>query len=121
MAQVLGVVQIFWRGEEIPVETGATYKPAGMSQKPVTYGRRVSHANAFMGGVCTATTNLEQGQSLGELLARGTGELQVLCDTGQTFVHPDAFLSGDIPTVTGGEGGKIPLTWSFAEGEEVMG
>ena len=120
MAQVLGVVQIFWRGEEIPVETGATYKPAGMSQKPVTYGRRVGRADEFMAGECQATTNLERDQSLGELLARGEGELQVLCDTGQTFVHPDAFLSGDIPTLTGGEGGKIQLTWSFSEGEELL-
>lgn len=119
MPQTVGVVQIFWKGEEIPVETGATYKPAGLSQKPVTYGRRVARADEFMGGECTATTNLERGQSLGELLGRGEGELQVLLDTGQTFVHPDAFLSGDIPTLTGGEGGKIPLTWSFGEGEEL--
>ena len=120
MAQVLGVIQIYWRGEEIPVETGASYKPAGMAQKPVAYGRRVGNAGEFMAGECQATTNLEVGQSLGELLARGEAELQVLCDTGQTFVHPDAFLSGDIPGVTGGEGGKIQLTWSFGEGEEII-
>lgn len=120
MPQVLGVMQIFWRGREIPVETGATYRPAGMMQKPVSYGRRVGHAGEFAGGQCEATTNLEAGQSLAELLARGEGELQVICDTGQTFVHPDAFLSGDIPTVTGGEGGKIPLVWAFSEGEEVL-
>lgn len=120
MAQVLGVIQIFWRGEEIPVETGATYKPSGMSQKPVTYGRRVGNSQEFMAGECKATTNLEAGQSLGDLLTRGEYELQVICDTGQTFVHPDAFLSGDLPDLTGGEGGKIELVWSFGEGEEIL-
>lgn len=120
MAQVLGVVQIFWRGEEIPVETGATYRPAGMTQAPVSYGRRSGYAQTFAQGQCTATTNLERGQSLDELLARGEGELQVICDTGQTWVHADAFLSGEMPDVTGGEGGKIPLTWSFGEGEEIL-
>lgn len=119
MAQVLGVVQLFWRGTEIPVENGTTYRPAGMAQTPVNYGRRTSHAQQYMHGECTAVTNLEAGQRLDELLARGEGELQVLCDTGQTFTHTDAFLSGDIPNITGGEGGKISLTWSFSEGEEV--
>lgn len=120
MAKVLGVVDILWRGVNIPVEAGASYKPAGMMQKPVTYGRRVGNAQEFAAGQCTAVTNLEQGQSLGELLARGEGELQVKCDTGQTFVHPDAFYSGDIPTVTGNEGGKISLQWAFGEGEEIL-
>lgn len=120
MGQVLGVVQIFWRGEEIPVETGATYRPAGMRQAPVMHGRRVGFAQTFMNGQCTATTNLERGQSLDELLVRGQGELQVICDTGQTWVHPDAFLADDLPDVTGGEGGKIPLVWAFGEGEEIL-
>lgn len=119
--QVLGIVDIVWRGVNIPVENGATLRIGGMMNTPVTYGRKVGRAQQFQGSEVKATTNLERNQRLKDLLSEGEGSLQVVCDTNQTFTWDDAFLSGDRPTATGGEGGKIELTWSGGEPEEVIG
>ena len=42
---------------------------------------------------------------LSDIWTETEGELQVRLDTGQTYVWNDAFLSGDRPTITEGEGG----------------
>jgi hypothetical protein len=118
--QVLGIVDIVWRGRNIPVEKGAKFRPGGIKNNAVTYGRKVGRAQEFQGSSATATTNLEKGQRLGNLLDPGEDELQVVCDTGQTFVVRDAFLEGDIPEVTGGEGGKIELKWAGPAATEIL-
>ncbi|NSL22368.1 phage tail tube protein [Agrobacterium tumefaciens] len=120
MTQVLGIVDIVWRGRSIPVEKGAKLRVGGIKNNAVTYGRKVGRAQEFQGSEVTATTNLERGQRLGNLFDPGEGELQVLCDTGQTYVFNDAFLVDDIPEVTGGEGGKIELKWAASAPEELL-
>jgi len=120
MVQVLGIVDIIWRGRNLPVEKGAKFRKGGMKNNPVTYGRKTGRAQEFQGSEVTATTNLERGQRLGNLLDPGEAELQVVCDTGQTFVIADAFLADDIPDMTGGEGGKIELKWAGSAAEEVL-
>ncbi|MBB2685140.1 UNVERIFIED_ORG: hypothetical protein GGD47_002728 [Rhizobium etli] len=119
MAQVLGIVDIVWRGRNIPVEKGAKFKRGGIQNTAVTYGRKVGRAQEFVASEVTAVTNLEAGQRLGNLLDPGEDELQVVCDTGQTFVWGDAFL-GETPEVTGGEGGKMELKWFGGEPEEIL-
>lgn len=119
MAQVLGIVDIIWRGRNIPVEKGAKIKVGGIKNNVVTYGRKVGRAQEFEGSEVTATTNLEKGQRYGNLWDEGEGELQVVCDTGQTFIFNDAFLT-DHPDITGGEGGKIELKWAGSAPEEVL-
>ncbi|NNV20651.1 hypothetical protein EHE22_09455 [Ochrobactrum pseudogrignonense] len=118
MAQVLGIVDIIWRGRNIPVEKGAKIKVGGIKNNAVTYGRKVARAQEFEGSEVTATTNLEKGQRYGNLWDEGEGELQVACDTGQTFIINDAFLT-DHPEITGGEGGKMELKWAGGAPEEV--
>ena len=120
MTQVLGIVDIVWRGRNIPVEKGAKIRTGGMKNNAVTYGRKVARAQEFQGSEVTATTNLEKGQRLTNLLNPGEGELQVICDTGQTFVIKDAFLEGDRPEATGGEGGKLELKWAGSSPEEIL-
>jgi len=121
VAQVLGIVDIIWRGRNIPVEKGAKLKIGGIRNNAVVYGRKVGRAQEFFGSEITATTHLEAGQSAKEFNFAGEGELQVQCDTGQTFVFDDAFFSGEPPEITGGEGGKIELKWSAGEPEEILG
>lgn len=120
MTQVLGIVDIIWRGRNLPVEKGAKLRIGGIKNNAVTYGRKVGRAQEFQASQVTATTNLEQGQRLGTLLDPGEGELQVLCDTGQAYVFNDAFLVDDRPEVTGGEGGKIELKWAASAPEEII-
>jgi len=117
--QTLGIVDIVWRGRNIPVEKGAKFKIGGIKNNPVTYGRKVGRAQEFMGSEVSATTNLERGQRWGNTWDANEGELQVVCDTGQTYVMDDAFLT-DIPDITGGEGGKIELQWMASAPEEIL-
>jgi len=117
--QTLGIVDIIWRGRQIPVETGAKFKVGGIKNNVVTYGRRVARAQEFEGSEVTATTAFERGARFGNLWDPGEGELQVVCDTGQTFVMKDAFLT-DRPEITGGEGGKIELKWAASAPEEIL-
>ncbi|MFN3362722.1 MAG: phage tail tube protein [Allorhizobium sp.] len=119
MTQVLGIVDIIWRGRNLQVAKGASIRPGGLKNNPVTYGRKVGRAQEFQGSEVKATIHFERGQRWGNTWDSGEGELQVVCDTGQTFVMYDAFLSGDIPNITGGEGGSIELTWSAGSAEEV--
>ncbi|MBB3947215.1 hypothetical protein GGQ73_003181 [Rhizobium skierniewicense] len=120
MTQVLGIVDIIWRGRNLPVEKGAKFRMGGIKNNAVTYGRKVGRAQEYQGSEISATTHLEAGQRLGNLLDPGEGELQVVCDTGQTLVFNDAFLVDDRSEVTGGEGGKIELKWAASSPEEIL-
>lgn len=120
MTQVLGIVDIIWKGRNVPVEKGAAIRIGGFKNNAVTYGRKVGRAQEYQGSEVTATTHLEAGQSLVALLDASEGELQVRCDTGQVFVLYDAFLVDDRPTATGGEGGKIELKWAGGTPEEIV-
>ncbi|MDL2401251.1 phage tail tube protein [Rhizobium mayense] len=121
MTQVLGIVDITWNGVNVPVEKGAEFRPGGIKNNSVTYGRKTARAQEYQGSLITATTNLEKGQSWSSLYGTNKeGELQVICDTGQTYVWEDAFLSGDIPNITGGDGGKIKLQWEGSTPTEIL-
>lgn len=118
--QTLGIVDIVWRGRNLPVKHGAKFKLGGIKNNPVTYGRRVARSQEYEGSEVTATTNLEKGQSYRALYGDASeGELQVVCDTGQTFVIGDAFLT-DIPEITGGEDGQMELKWMGSAPEEII-
>ncbi len=117
--QTLGIVDIVWGGKRVSVEKGATLKLGGIKNNPVVFGRGVGRAQEYVPTEITATTHLIRGQSFREIYTEGEDELQVICDTGQTFVFPDAFLT-DIPQMTGGEGGKLELKWSAGAWEEVL-
>lgn len=119
MAQVLGVIDIVWKGRTIPVEKGAKITLGGLKNSPVIYGRRVDRAQEGVATTVEAVTNLRRGERLRDLYGPEEGELQVVCDTGQTFTIRDAFLTEPI-AATGGEGGKIPLNWAGSEAEEVV-
>lgn len=120
MAKVLGIVDIVWKGVNVPVEKGAKLRLGGLKNNAVTFGRIVAPAAEFQGSEITAKTHLRQGQSWRDLYGEGEGELQVKCDTGQTYVFPDAFLVDDIPTITGGAGGEIELKWAAGQWEEIL-
>lgn len=119
MTQVLGIIDIVWRGQNIPIEKGAKFKPGGLINNPVVYGRRVGRAQEFVGSEVEAVTTVERGQKFKERYGVGEGELQVQCDTGQIYVISDAFLI-EQREMTGGEGGKVPLKWSGGEPEEIV-
>lgn len=118
MAQTLGLIEVIWRGVKITVEKGGTFQAGGLMNHAVITGKQVDFAQEMIAGKCTATKRLTRGETLSALWAAGQGELQVQCDTGQTFIVPDAFLT-NTPSFTAGEGGKVPLEWAFGTVTEV--
>jgi hypothetical protein len=119
MAQTLGIIDLVWNGTKIQVEKGATFKPGGIKNNSVIAGRQVHQSQEYIASEVKGTTVLMAGQSLLALIATTAGELQVVCDTGQTYVMNDAFLV-DRPDVTAGEGGKVNLTWNAGEPQELL-
>jgi hypothetical protein len=119
MAQTLGIVDLIWKGTRIPVEKGAKFKPGGLKNNPVMTGRRIDRSEEFLPGEVSGTTILQRGQSFLGMYSTGEGELQVVCDTGQSLIWNDAFM-GELIEATGGEGGKIELKWVVGEPEELL-
>ena len=118
MTQLVGIIDIVWKGRKLAVEKGAKRRRGGIKNNPVTYGRQVGRAQEFEASEITATIPLARGQRLSDVFSLDEGELQVLLDTGQTFVWPDAFVMNN-PELTGGEGGKIEVKWAAGEPEEI--
>ena len=119
MAQTVGIIDAIFNGVKIPLEKGATFNPGGLKNNPVIVGRQVHRSQEMTASMLKGTTVLRRGQKLSSLIPKDEGELQVKCDTGQTFTVPDAFLQ-NIPDVTGGEGGKIQLEFAGSEATELF-
>lgn len=119
MPQLLGIVDVVWKGVKIPIEKGAKLKLGGIQNNAVIYGRQVGRAQEFVATEVSATTHLKRGQRFTDLYSVDEGELQVICDTGQTYVFTDAFLT-ERPEMTSGEGGKIEMKWAASAPEELL-
>jgi hypothetical protein len=111
MAQTLGLISLAWRGQPLPIEKGGKVKIGGLMQKNVITGQQVDYANEMEASEVTANMKMDSTTLLLSIWAPGDGELQVTCDTGQSYVWPDAFLANR-PEFTAGDGGKVPLKFS---------
>ena len=121
MAQVLGIVDLIWKGVNLQIVTkGAKLVLGGIRNDTVTYGRTAARSQQFAESKITATVHLRKGQSWADIYSVEEGELQAICDTGQTYIFQDAFLTGDHPTLTSGEGGSIELNWAASAPEEII-
>lgn len=118
MSQSIGIIDVVWQGRRIPVEKGAKFKLGGIQNNTVTYGRGATRSQEFVDSSLEITTILAKGQKATDLYTSEAGELQIHCDTGQTIVSYDAWMTAR-PDVTGGDGGKVPLKWAFGEYEEI--
>lgn len=120
MAQTLGIMDIVWKGKKLPIEQkSGKLKLGGMMNTPVVLNASVDRAGHFEPSEITATIPLRRGMRLMDMFDSADGELQVLCDTGQTYVWPDAFLVTR-PEAHAGEGGKIEMKWSAAAPDELL-
>ena len=118
MAQVLGLISVFWNGNQLNNEPGGTVKLGGVRNKAVVYGNKVGNAQSMMPSEINCNCAIEAGTRITDQFGTGSGELQVQCDTGQTFVWDDAFLV-DALELTAGEGGKLKLNWNAGEPVEI--
>jgi hypothetical protein len=116
--QTVGVIDAIWQGTKIPLEKGATFNPGGYKNNTVIAGRQVFRSQEVVPSKLEGTTVLQKGQTFTAMFPETEGELQVICDTGQIFIVPDAFRL-DVPDVTGGDGGKVKVTWNGSAAQEM--
>ena len=119
-AQTLGILELYWGGQQIPIEAGGKVTLGGVRNKPVVVGRQVRRAQEMLQSEVSVTSVVQAGVSVLQLLGTAEAEMQVKCDTGQTFVWTTAFLEG-APGFSGGEGGKLELKLAAGEPQELLG
>jgi len=119
MAQALGLVSAVWNGTKLTIEKGGTFQNGGLVQKPVIDGQQVDYANAMEAGKASVTMRLLRGQALASVFVGAQAELQLQCDTGQTYIAPDAFITNTM-NWTAGDGGKVKVEWAFSVAAEQL-
>ena len=113
--QTLGIIDIFWNGAKLDNEPGGTVTLGGVKNTTVIYSRKVGRAQKMVASEIMCRIPIEAGQRVTDAFSAGDeGELQVQCDTGQTFVWDDAFLIDALKFTGDGTGGKLELKWNGA-------
>lgn len=109
---LLGIITAVWKGQEIKIKPGSTFTLGGLSAKPQVVGTDIDFSNMMEASEVKLKVAIKQGFSITGTFVRGQfGELQIQCDSGQTFVWDSAFVSGTIP-VTTGDGSEADVTFS---------
>ena len=117
MAQSLGIIKVFFGGVELPIKPGGSFKLGGVVSMPQVVGGGVDRSESMQASEITVKRALRRGQRLADLVPGNTErELQVQCDTGQTFVWESAFRSNTLG-VTSGDSSEVDVT--FAAGTPV--
>lgn len=116
MAQALGILKIWWQGQQYACQQGSSLKLPGMKNTTIVAGYSAHRAQSFSPAEIKATPLLLKGMTMAEFTPGSEGELQVQADTGQTWTFPDAYIL-DAPSVSDG-GGKMPVTWNASTSTE---
>jgi hypothetical protein len=119
VSQSLGIIDLLWGGMKLSVDKGATFMTGGLISTVVIAGRSVTNSQQYMAAKVTASFPLTKGMSIASLKALNGTEMQVICDTGQTYTINGAFLTKD-PTVKGGPGNNVSAEWGGPEAQEVL-
>ena len=108
---VLGIIKVYWGGNELNIKPGGSLKLGGVVGSPVVYGTQVSSAGKMVESEIKVKTVIRSGERVTDLYpALLEQELQVHCDTGQIFTFQNAFRAGTLD-VTTGDNSEIDLTF----------
>ena len=119
MAQVLGLIKLFWGGQQLPIKPGGSVKIGGLVNKEVIFGQEVGRSQSFQASEVDAKMVVKRGMVLMDMLGSSLEqELQVECDTGQIFVWDSAFRK-DVMTVTSGDNSEVGLMFACGEATEI--
>ena len=119
MAQVLGIIDLYWRGQQLDIKPGATLELGGLRNAAVVLSRKVSRANHFMASKVTAKVAVSAGMVVTDVFNRNEGELQAICDTGQHFTWDIAFVTDALKLSGGDGGGDLDITWEAGDPKEL--
>lgn len=117
MSQRLGRVFIKLNGNLIESMPGAKLNPGGLKRNPVVGNEVHGYAEERMASSVECEISVSKDTRVIDL-NNFLGTLTFECDTGQTFVVKDAFVTepGDI---TAGEGGKVPYKFAGRHADQV--
>ena len=111
-AQSLGIVSLVWGGTKLNVDAkSSSFSQGGLINTPVVAGQQISMAQSYVPPSVKASFPLTKGMSINALKALNGQELQVQCDSGQTYTINGATLIKD-PMVKGGAGNNVSAEWS---------
>ena len=111
---LLGIVEASWGGTDIPLKVGNTFELGGVVSNPQVVGKTVDFSNSMKPSMISLKVAFRQGMRLTDMFPSGIGqELQVRCDTGQTFVFDNAFRQG---TIKVSDGDSSEATVEFGAG-----
>lgn len=114
----VGILSIWWNGTQYDCQKGSSLRLPGFRNVTQVAGYTAHRSQEFQAGECKATPLLLEGMGLSTFTPGDSGELQVVANTGQSWVFPDAWIT-DAPTMTD-DGGKVPVTWNMNVGQELI-
>ncbi len=120
VAQSLGIIGLTWGGMRLSVDAkSSSFSRGGLVNTAVVAGQTVRQAQSYVAPMVKASFPLDKGMSLSALTALNGSELQVVCDSGQTYTINGAFITKD-PMVKGGPGNNVSVEWSGDPAVEVL-
>ena len=118
-AQILGIIDVYWQGQHLDVKPGGSLTLGGVVSQPIVYGRSVGRGEHMMASEVSVEVMIKAGMRVGDVIKKNTeGELQVKCDTGQTFAWSDGFVK-DAITISSGDNSSAKVMFSAGEPMEV--
>ncbi|SMF85924.1 Phage tail tube protein [Tistlia consotensis] len=118
MTQFLGRATIRVNGQVIETNKGASLDLGGTKRNPIVTGLKVGYAEETVPAMIECETSLAAGMSLEDWRNLVDATAIFECDTGQSYVIRDAFVTEAI-TLKDGDGGNVALKIAGPGAEEV--
>jgi len=119
MSQRLGKAFIKWDGKLLESMPDAKISLGGVERNPVIGANNVhGFSEKIKESTLECEISVSTETSLDELANIADATITFECDTGQTYVMRNAFLT-EPPQATAGDGGKVPLKFAGPKAEEM--
>lgn len=119
MSQRLGKAFIKVNGQLLESMPGAKLNVGGYKRNPVIGGVAVlGFAEELVPSTVECEISVAAATKIMDIAKYKAETITFECDTGQTFVVKDAFLT-EPPELTAGEGGKVPLKFAGQPADQV--
>lgn len=117
MSQLLGRAYIKVDGDLLRSNTGAKIDLGGVMRGAVVGNQVHGYSESVKEATVECEISLAKGDNLEKIRNIADATVTFECDTGQTYIVRQAFLT-EPPVVTEGEGGKIALKFAGQPAEE---
>lgn len=108
--QLIGRATIKYNGKALLTEKGAKLTLGGVERKPIVGDQYHGYIEEAKEASLECTINVSKNTDLEEIHAITDGTVTFEADNGLMWVMRNA-VSGKVPEVTGGDGGKVPVSF----------